>query len=92
MSIFKKIFEQNGERPNESMQPKDLKSKISEELAQKQGCDGSVLLILRSAKFGRLAALGHRFLFLPLCKVIFGLIGLKFWIYVSYIYVKETMH
>ena len=35
MPIFKNIFDQNGERPNESMQPKDLKSKISEELAQK---------------------------------------------------------
>ena len=35
LPIFKNIFEQNGERPNESMQPKDLKSKISEDLAQK---------------------------------------------------------
>ena len=35
LPILKNIFEQNGERHNESIQPKDLKSKISEDLAQK---------------------------------------------------------
>ena len=35
LSIFKNIFEQNGERPNGSISPKDLKSKISDDLAQK---------------------------------------------------------
>ena len=35
LPIFKNIFKQNGEKPNESRYPKDLKSKISEVLAQK---------------------------------------------------------
>ena len=35
LSIFKNIFKQNGERPNDSISPKDLKSKISDDLAQK---------------------------------------------------------
>ena len=35
LSIFKNIFKQNGERPNDSISPKDLKSEISEDLAQK---------------------------------------------------------
>ena len=32
---FKNISKQNGERPNDSISPKDLKSKISDDLAQK---------------------------------------------------------
>ena len=35
LSIFKNIFKQNGERPNDSISPKDLKSKISDDLAPK---------------------------------------------------------
>ena len=35
LPIFKNIFDRNGDEPYESMQPKELKSKISEDLAQK---------------------------------------------------------
>ena len=35
LPIFKNTFKQSGEKPNDSISPKDLKSKISEDLAQK---------------------------------------------------------
>ena len=35
LPIFKNIFKQNGERPNDFISTKDLKSKISEDLARK---------------------------------------------------------